>query len=399
MRIPKGIVRGLLPGLLSLAAVGPLTGQPLSTPPADKSRGPAARPGEVKGVARVSVHPYKMEKGNTYRITVKGEGFFPQVRIQGQPVNPFGGPAGSPFGGQSGSPFGTFPAGPAPAAGRRTSQMLFTPKVTKEYAITVDAAPGTELGEGPLPYTLTVERAVFRPHVALNDPQLELNEQTKKLEAGKAYSISVTGKGFAPEVQVLDGGRPVATAFNGRWFGFGPDAEFVTNLVFRPARTADYRLLVAVGPLAEQRQTPLTYTTRLVELKVTLSINEQLTRQDPAYPRRGGPHKVHAVKLEAGKSYQIDLVSRAFDAYLFLEDATGKVLAVDDDSGGQLNARILFRPDRTDTYRVVATTFNRAGPAGPAGPYTLTVVENPDAQPRFGSLVPHSGAVPDSPKN
>src|SRR4051812_46496939 len=49
------------------------------------------------------------------------------------------------------------------------------------------------------------------------------------------------------------------------------------------------------------------------------------------------PHRAHTVKLKGGKTYQIDLISQAFDAFLRVEDESGKELASDDDSGGDLN--------------------------------------------------------------
>ncbi len=79
------------------------------------------------------------------------------------------------------------------------------------------------------------------------------------------------------------------------------------------------------------------------------------------------PHRAHTVKLIGGKTYQIDLVSQAFDAFLRVEDESGKQLASDDDSGGGLNSRLYFKAPRDGTYRLIATSFD-----GKAGPYTLT---------------------------
>jgi hypothetical protein len=45
--------------------------------------------------------------------------------------------------------------------------------------------------------------------------------------------------------------------------------------------------------------------------------------------------------------------------------------------------RVVYRPTKTDVYRIVATTFAKATPEGFPGPYTITVVENPHAQPAF----------------
>src|SRR5205085_1211000 len=52
----------------------------------------------------------------------------------------------------------------------------------------------------------------------------------------------------------------------------------------------------------------------------------------------------------------IDLESRDFDAYLRLEDPSGKQVAEDDDSAGKLNSRIVYTPQTDGLYRIVVTT-------------------------------------------
>jgi len=79
------------------------------------------------------------------------------------------------------------------------------------------------------------------------------------------------------------------------------------------------------------------------------------------------PHQVHLVKMKAGETYQIDLTSQAFDAYLRVEDESGKQLASDDDGGGGLNSRLYFKVPADGSYRLIATSFD-----GKAGAYTLT---------------------------
>jgi hypothetical protein len=79
------------------------------------------------------------------------------------------------------------------------------------------------------------------------------------------------------------------------------------------------------------------------------------------------PHQVHPMKMKGDQTYQIDLVSQAFDAFLRVEDGSGKELASDDDSGGNLNSRLYFKAPKDGTYRLIATSFD-----GKAGPYTLT---------------------------
>src|SRR5581483_5334053 len=62
-----------------------------------------------------------------------------------------------------------------------------------------------------------------------------------------------------------------------------------------------------------------------------LKVAAPLTRDEAVDPlRKQGFHKVYTVKLTTGVPYQIDLVSKDFDAFLRLEDAAGKPLAEDD---------------------------------------------------------------------
>jgi WD40 repeat protein/tetratricopeptide (TPR) repeat protein len=83
------------------------------------------------------------------------------------------------------------------------------------------------------------------------------------------------------------------------------------------------------------------------------------------------PALIYRVRLKAGVTYVIDMVSpdtKALDPYLVLQDADGKTLAEDDDSGGDLNAQITFRAPADGVYRLRARSY-RAG----RGPFTLTV--------------------------
>jgi hypothetical protein len=349
---------------------------------------PRLPPAEFKGEAKANLHAYKMEKGVTYRIIVRGDGFVPTVQVQGQNH----GLAGNPV---------TFAAPGQVAAARNAArlpanvaQLIFIPSESKIYQIQVNHAFGNDIDKGPYTYALSVERAALKPQLSTSEPPLQLPEQMRRLERSKHYSIMVTGRGFAPEVQVFDGKNSVALSLNGRWFGFGPDAEFVTTLTYAAPRTADYRIVVGVGPVALQRTGSVAYSLEVAEVKVAFTHQGQLSPRDPAHPRRGGPQQVHTVKLLADKAYQIDMASRAFDCYLFLEDAGGTPLAEDDDSGGQLNARLVFRPGRTDSYRIVTTTFDAGPRAG--GPYSLIVHENPHAMTDLDA--PASGPAAPAPK-
>jgi hypothetical protein len=71
------------------------------------------------------------------------------------------------------------------------------------------------------------------------------------------------------------------------------------------------------------------------------------------------PYKAYRLKLEKGKIYIFDMIRtenvEKFDPYLILQDKNMKLLGQDDDSAGDLNARIGFLCPETDTYRLIAT--------------------------------------------
>ena len=58
------------------------------------------------------------------------------------------------------------------------------------------------------------------------------------------------------------------------------------------------------------------------------------------------------------------------DPYLYLENPMKNIVAQDDDSGGNLNARILFRATTDGEYRIIATALSDARAIGA---YTVTV--------------------------
>jgi serine protease Do len=103
---------------------------------------------------------------------------------------------------------------------------------------------------------------------------------------------------------------------------------------------------------------------------VVLTVTGSLTAKDTLSKTRPGTFtKVHEVKLQKDTIYVIDMESTEIDSFLILEDAMGKKLAEDDDSGGFPNARIEFRAPADGTYRVIATTYD----AKEIGAYTLNV--------------------------
>lgn len=77
----------------------------------------------------------------------------------------------------------------------------------------------------------------------------------------------------------------------------------------------------------------------------------------------------YAITLDAAEVVVIELTSSAFDAYIELLDSAGAVVGSDDDSAGDLNARLEFTAPAADTYTIIVRSW--AGTAN--GDYTLSV--------------------------
>ncbi len=80
--------------------------------------------------------------------------------------------------------------------------------------------------------------------------------------------------------------------------------------------------------------------------------------------------KIYTIKLEAGKSYQVDCTSD-WDNWLRIEDSKGKQLSEDDDGGGDTNAQIIFECKTAGEYRVIVTSFGDAE----TGDFVVTVAK------------------------
>jgi hypothetical protein len=103
--------------------------------------------------------------------------------------------------------------------------------------------------------------------------------------------------------------------------------------------------------------------------EVVLKVEGKLTKMDPRDKKTNSGSQVHMVNMKAGYLYTIDMVSNQLDSFLRLEDKDGKQLDEDDDSGGMLNARLLFNCSKDGDYKVICTALGDEG----GGAYNLTV--------------------------
>lgn len=191
--------------------------------------------------------------------------------------------------------------------------------------------------------------------------ELKFTTQSIQMQAGKTYEIVVEGKNFRPIVVVDPGSRTqqLSSLTNSN----------KTELLFTAPETKSYKIFVTGVPMnAEVADSEVSYTINIKETEFRLGLilkrRMEVGPNDPPYPPRNNyPHKVVNVQMQSGATYTIDLLQvDPIDTYLFIEDDKGTVLRQDDDGGGGLNARIIFSPNKTGTYKVICTTFSgRAG--------------------------------------
>jgi serine protease Do len=153
-------------------------------------------------------------------------------------------------------------------------------------------------------------------------------------------------------------------------------ANQVMFLAKEPAQTAltwneiDRHVSPAVAMVIKAPpMTPVTKELALSSGTVTeLSKIDNADGRDPA--NRQSFAKVFTVKLEKGKTYQIDMTSKELDSFVRIENANRQQLAQDDNSGGDRDARILVQCPAEGMYVIVATTFGVG-----MGNFTLKVTE------------------------
>lgn len=189
-----------------------------------------------------------------------------------------------------------------------------------------------------------------------------------KLLGGKSYQIDVTSDEIGPLLVVQDE-KGMQLAFDDGSGGDGSGGDLNARLLLTLPKGGTFKVFAAslkgigrftltVGPPSQVKAYAVG--------KEGLKIEGKLARKKP--------NIVYQVWFEEGKTYVIDMLTpdpRALDPFLRLLDDTGKVLAVDDDSGGGLNARITIKAPETRRYQIVATSFASRG----MGDFTLEVKE------------------------
>jgi hypothetical protein len=247
--------------------------------------------------------------------------------------------------------------------------ILFSPPRDDEYRIVASSAKG--MGA----FTLDVRedtgkrlgfwgRLTLPGTLSASDPHDPIRQAPHQglnviLEKGKSYAIEARSKDFDPHVRLENMAR---THLKHEDVGGGGNS----TLYYTPLQDGIYRVITtAFDSRAGKFEVTVRQLPALKQHEVGrdgLKLSGTLRVTDPVDVVNGRANnnrcQVFAVKMKAGQKYQIDLTSREFDAFVRVEDLRGRELAYDDDSGGMLNARLMFTPPAAGVYRVVAAGIN-----------------------------------------
>lgn len=214
---------------------------------------------------------------------------------------------------------------------------------------------------------------LVRSQLAANDPLDKVIRTsycktfTHVMPPGNTYVITMTSNRFLPYLRVEDDKGKILAVGN------RAGGQLQTQIVLTPRKEQGEKFRIVAASQSGRSIGPftLTVTTRGKEREV-LNVKGKLDASDPFdWMRTSCHHKAFTVKMEAGKTYTIDLMGN-FDPYLRLEDALGNHRAQDDDGGVGLNARLQYSPIKTDNYRIIVTSCG----GGRVGNFQLIVKEN-----------------------
>jgi S1-C subfamily serine protease len=115
----------------------------------------------------------------------------------------------------------------------------------------------------------------------------------------------------------------------------------------------------------------------LAKGKILIQEDGQLDQASPTNNRDkpGVPYKLYSPTLTAGTTYIIEMNNTRrdnnLDPYLIVNNPKGQKVAEDDDSGGELNSRIVLQATETGVYQIYATTLQQ----GQTGPFRFILAE------------------------
>jgi len=242
------------------------------------------------------------------------------------------------------------------------SQLIFTPAVDGSYSI----AAGCFAKDGTGPFTVTVRSIQGK----WNRDDLafclagSVERETARTEQMKGVALAATNDFAAAAVHLrkaieLDPEN-------------APAQHHLAEVLLQQdklaeARDATLAYLKWLSP-GDQQRSALQNRLRLCELLSRSGITQTTLKGSLTATR---PEQRHQIKLVTGTTYIVDMRSAAFDCYLKLLDATGRLLFENDDvvEAIILDSRLIFTPPAAGTYTIVAGSFGNHG----RGEYVLRI--------------------------
>ena len=104
--------------------------------------------------------------------------------------------------------------------------------------------------------------------------------------------------------------------------------------------------------------------------KIVIPVAYELNANSPKDTVRTESYaKIFPYKMQKDKTYLIEMKSTEIDSYLRLENPGGTEVAFDDDGGGFLDAKIVYKATESGEFKIVATTYK----GGETGKFTLAI--------------------------
>jgi hypothetical protein len=304
-------------------------------------------PRRKKSPFRYQAHAAQLQKGGTYFVGLKAPRLLPQLFIEGERKVSFG---------------KRLPQ----TTKQSTVWQLIEPTATSEYSL---IAASTGAGE----YTLT--------HCPLDPRELKLNlfrEPTNRPYKEQEVMLE-QGKGKAPQRYVHQFKLKNPSLSARLEDVMGRPIEPTGTKAISAYYTSDGHLRCKLIIIAEDRRShdyEITWSKfRLVHEKHSRFVS---TGKNKSPMDRDKYYEIFRHTFETGKKYIIDMMSedKYFDAYLSLEAPGFRSPFVDDDSGGNLNARLYFDPQTKAECVIKATTF----PPKSTGAFLFQIWENDPKQ-------------------
>jgi hypothetical protein len=194
--------------------------------------------------------------------------------------------------------------------------------------------------------------------------------------AGQQIAVSYISAAFDTVLLIADQNDQIISSDDNGGGGTNsrvPSSGFVTL-----PKTGTYQIVAATQTAGSLGAYSISLTGGSICERTAITFGQtiQTTMSSECVEPAGFYDQYYSFTGTAGQKIAVSMNSTTFDSYLFLKDINGNVLAVDNNGGGGLNARIpagqaFFTLPFTGTYLIVTTSSNPAA----TGPYSVTLVK------------------------